>query len=173
MIRLNNRTILDDGTVICDLSAAVDMLYNGGTLDNMVMVPSDEIVLFNRTNEMLDTQFPKLESSDHELYGEFDWYSTWLTPDPYDQIDVNDFCIKKCTTQDQIDRVKYEMQLFEERHMTPVLRHIIYMVDTLRDANVVWGVGRGSSVSSFVLHLIGINRINPMTYNLDIREFLK
>jgi len=47
------------------------------------------------------------------------------------------------------------------------------MVDNLRKRNVVWGVGRGSSVSSYVLFCIGINRIDPLKFNLDVGEFLK
>ena len=57
--------------------------------------------------------------------------------------------------------------------MLPVLRHLVYMVDHFRREGITWGVGRGSSVSSFVLYLIGINRINPLEFGLDIKEFLK
>jgi len=48
-----------------------------------------------------------------------------------------------------------------------------YLVDLMRENNIVWGVGRGSSVSSFVLFLIGIHRINSIYYDLDVEEFLK
>jgi len=34
-------------------------------------------------------------------------------------------------------------------------------------------VGRGSSVASFVLFLLGVHRINSLYYDLDIEEFLK
>jgi DNA polymerase III alpha subunit len=37
----------------------------------------------------------------------------------------------------------------------------------------VWGVGRGSSVASYVLFLIGVHRIDSMKYNLDYKEFLR
>jgi DNA polymerase III alpha subunit len=43
----------------------------------------------------------------------------------------------------------------------------------MRKNNILWGVGRGSSVASFVLYLIGIHRINSLFYNLPIEEFLK
>ena len=43
----------------------------------------------------------------------------------------------------------------------------------LRENNRVWGVGRGSSVSSFCLFLIGVHKINPMLYDLDYKEFLR
>ena len=48
-----------------------------------------------------------------------------------------------------------------------------YVVDTLRDNNIVWGVGRGSSVSSYVLYLIGIHKIDSVKYALPIDEFFK
>ena len=53
------------------------------------------------------------------------------------------------------------------------MQFLIYFVDTIRANNVVWGVGRGSSVSSFCLFLIGVHKINPLLYNLDYREFLR
>ena len=79
----------------------------------------------------------------------------------------------RCATDEQRIRVCDEYQLFNDRRMIPVLRHLIYMVDHLRSQNVVWGVGRGSSVSSYVLFLIGINRIDPLKFDLDVSEFLK
>jgi DNA polymerase III alpha subunit len=48
-----------------------------------------------------------------------------------------------------------------------------YLVDTLRKNNVVWGVGRGSSVASYILYLIGVHKVDSIKYNLDINEFLK
>jgi DNA polymerase III alpha subunit len=43
----------------------------------------------------------------------------------------------------------------------------------MRKHNIVWGVGRGSSVASYVLYLIGVHKINSMYYDLDIEEFLR
>jgi DNA polymerase III alpha subunit len=38
---------------------------------------------------------------------------------------------------------------------------------------VIWGVGRGSSVASFVLYKLGVHRVDSLYYNLDINEFLR
>jgi DNA polymerase III alpha subunit len=57
--------------------------------------------------------------------------------------------------------------------MFSLLQYLKYLVDTMRKNNIVWGVGRGSSVASFVLFLIGIHRINSLYYQLSIDEFLK
>jgi DNA polymerase III alpha subunit len=57
--------------------------------------------------------------------------------------------------------------------MFTLLKYLKYLVDTMRTHNIVWGVGRGSSVASFILFLIGIHRINSLHYDLSIDEFLK
>ena len=48
-----------------------------------------------------------------------------------------------------------------------------YLVDTMRNNNIVWGVGRGSSVGSFVLYKIGINRINPNLLQIRLPRLFK
>lgn len=173
MIDLGDRRILEDGTVICDENAAVEMLYQGLDLQNVVMLPSEEVDLFNRSNRMLDAGLSDITISEQGIYGEIDWYSLWLTPANFEDIDIREFCLSMCDDDIKRNRVNMEMDLYEERGMLPVLRHLVFMVDDLRQRKILWGVGRGSSVSSYVLYLIGINRINPLHFSLDIREFLK
>jgi DNA polymerase III alpha subunit len=43
----------------------------------------------------------------------------------------------------------------------------------MRANNIVWGVGRGSSVASYVLFLIGIHKVDSLYYDLPIEEFLR
>jgi DNA polymerase III alpha subunit len=57
--------------------------------------------------------------------------------------------------------------------LIPVLRAMKYVVDTLRSNNIVWGVGRGSSVASYVLFIIGVHKIDSVKYKLPINEFFK
>jgi len=78
-----------------------------------------------------------------------------------------------CSSDAELQRVGQELMLFQERNMFNLLRYLKYLVDTMRTHNIVWGVGRGSSVSSFVLFLIGVHRINSLYYDLSIDEFLK
>ncbi len=52
-------------------------------------------------------------------------------------------------------------------------RYLKYLVDTMKDNKVIWGVGRGSSCASYVLYLLGIHRVDSMFYNLDVEEFLR
>ena len=57
--------------------------------------------------------------------------------------------------------------------MIDLLCYLKYLVDTMREHNIVWGVGRGSSVASYCLYLLGVHKIDSIKYELDIREFLK
>jgi len=70
-------------------------------------------------------------------------------------------------------RVVEELVLYRERKMEPMLRFMIYLVRVMRENNIVWGVGRGSSVSSYLLFLIGLHSVDAVKYNLDIREFIR
>jgi DNA polymerase III alpha subunit len=78
-----------------------------------------------------------------------------------------------CTTDEQRNRVSEELELFIQHGMLDLLYYLKYLVDTMREHKIVWGVGRGSSVASYCLYLIGIHKIDSLKYNLDIKEFLK
>lgn len=173
MIDLGDRRIHDDGTVVLTPNAAMEALYAGRSLDGAVVEPCEDATLHNDSNRLLDLGMTQLLVIDGPIHGHRDWYGDWITPEPYASMDVLAHCIARCDTDEQMERVCEEYQLFEQRDMLPVLRHLIYMVDRLRGSGVTWGVGRGSSVSSFMLYLIGINRINPLEFGLDINEFLK
>jgi len=97
----------------------------------------------------------------------------WSMPAEYHSIDVLDYLLKRCQSAEEEQRVRDEYARFEQKGFTKVLQFLIYFIDTLRANNVVWGVGRGSSVSSICLFLIGVHKINPLIYNLDHREFLR
>jgi DNA polymerase-3 subunit alpha len=79
----------------------------------------------------------------------------------------------KCTTAQQKQRVLDEMDAYSERNMIPLLQWTKHFVDTCQENGIVWGVGRGSSVASFVLYLLGVHQIDSVKYNLDWQEFLR
>lgn len=96
----------------------------------------------------------------------------WMIPAEYQTIDIESFLFDICPESNR-DRLKKELQLYRSRNMIPVLQCMKYIVDTLRKNNVVWGVGRGSSVASYALYLLGVHRIDSVKYNLPIEEFFK
>jgi len=99
--------------------------------------------------------------------------NNWLMPDNYKKLDIAKYVLDLCQTDEELQRVGKELLMYQERNMFDLLRYLKYLVDTMRENNIVWGVGRGSSVSSFVLFLIGVHRINSLYYDLSIDEFLK
>jgi DNA polymerase III alpha subunit len=94
-------------------------------------------------------------------------------PQKYYELNVLQWLLDKCQNNEEKKRVEQEYLLFEKKEFIKVLQFLIYFIDTLRANNIVWGVGRGSSVASFCLFLIGVHKINPLLYNLDITEFLR
>jgi len=99
--------------------------------------------------------------------------NNWHMPEDYLNLDIAKWLLDKCKTQEELQRVGKELLLYQERNLFNLLRQLKYIVDTWRKNNIVWGVGRGSSVASYVLYLIGVHRINSMYYDLDIEEFLR
>jgi DNA polymerase III alpha subunit len=99
--------------------------------------------------------------------------NTWFMPDKYKELDIAELVISRCTTPEQLQRCGEELLLYQERGLFNLLRYLVYVVDIMRDNRVIWGVGRGSSVSSYVLYLLGVHRLDSMYYDLDVSEFLR
>ena len=99
--------------------------------------------------------------------------ANWFMPQKYYELNVLEWLLSKCQNDTEKKRVEQEYVLFEKKKFIKVLQFLIYFIDTLRANNIVWGVGRGSSVASFCLFLIGVHKINPLQYDLNITEFLR
>ncbi len=97
----------------------------------------------------------------------------WLMPDEYKTMDVESVLLGKCCTDVERARVVHELGIYKQQNLLPLLQYMVYLVDQLRKNNVVWGVGRGSSVSSYCLYLIGVHKVDSIKYNLPIEDFLK
>ncbi len=97
----------------------------------------------------------------------------WFMPDEYKSLDIAAFVLNKCKNEEELQRAGQELILFQEKDLFPLLQYLKYLVDVMRQNNIVWGGGRGSSVASFVLYLIEVHRINSLYYNLSMDEFLK
>ena len=139
------------------------MRHGPDILENCVANPADlENYLTRIDQERLD--YPVIKT-DVDI-------TNWFIPDSYKNMDIEAFLVAQCPTENY-NRLVIELELFQQNGMIPVLKTMKYVVDTLRKNNIVWGVGRGSSVSSYVLYLIGIHKIDSIKYNLPIEEFFK
>ena len=94
-------------------------------------------------------------------------------PEEYRTLDIAQYILDQCKNEEELQRVGKELLLYQERNLFDLLKYLKYFVDTMRLNNVVWGLGRGSSVASYVLYLLGVHKINSLYYDLPIEEFLK
>ena len=112
---------------------------------------------------------PKVSVAEFDIKNQNNWHM----PQQYKDMDIAQFVLEQCQDDSELQRAGMELLLFQERGMFDLLKYLKYLVDTMRENNIVWGVGRGSSVASFVLFLLGVHRINSLYYDLSIEEFLK
>jgi DNA polymerase III alpha subunit len=166
------------GAVSVTEQEAFDALYSGKIKDFSNLYLDQSITeQFNQARKLNKDDFNKIQeffTADHDLT-QFDkkFQDQWFMPEDYKSFDIVNYLLKSCKTQIETDRVLEELELFVQHDMINVLNYLKYLVDVMRENNIVWGVGRGSSVASYCLYLIGIHRIDSIRYNLDIREFLK
>ncbi len=99
--------------------------------------------------------------------------NNWFVPKDYIDLDIEQWLYDQCQNDLEIARVKEELDLYKQMNFLFLLKISKYLVDNFRKNQIVWGVGRGSSVSSYCLYLIGLHKIDSLKYNLDIKEFLK
>jgi hypothetical protein len=97
----------------------------------------------------------------------------WHMPEQYHDMDIAAYVLGLCQTDAELQRCGHELMLYQERGLFDLLRYLKYLVDVMTKNHVIWGVGRGSSVASYVLYLLGVHRINSMFYDLDVGEFLR
>jgi DNA polymerase III alpha subunit len=153
-----------------------DLFYKNPGLDISLFQVEDSIE-YNRSVAELHAELDLLDSY-HNInmsVEEFDsvLQKNWRMPQEYRELDIAEYVLGLCQQEHELQRVGQELLLYQERNLFDLLRYLKYLIDTLRKNNVVWGVGRGSSVASYILFLLGVHKIDSLYYNLDIDEFLK
>lgn len=153
------------------------LLYQGNSdkVQDIVVDQSDSIENFRKNLSKYNDLIIKIHRDIDLSVQEFDQIlqSDILVPDKYNSIDVLDFLVSRCKNDEEIQRTAEEYAEYEYRNLLWLLKYMIFLVDFMDEHNIIRGVGRGSSVSSFILYLIGVHKINPLEYELDFREFLK
>jgi len=164
------------GQAYTDSNELCNLLYRNPQLDISLFQVEDSIE-YNRSVAELHAELDLLGSY-HKIdmsIEEFDrvLQSNWRMPKEYKELDIAVYVLGLCREDHELQRVGEELLLYQERDLFNLLRYLKYLVDTLRKHNVVWGVGRGSSVASYVLFLLGVHKIDSLYYDLSIDEFLK
>lgn len=165
------------GQAYTDSNELCNLLYTNPKLDLSLFKVEDSFE-YNRSVVELHAELDLLNSYQHTAdvsIQDFDkkLQQNWHMPKEYQELDIASYVLGLCQQENELQRVGQELLLYQERDLFNLLKYLKYLVDTLRKNNIVWGVGRGSSVASYVLFLIGVHKIDSLYYNLDIEEFLK
>lgn len=175
--RIKDVKVNSYGQAILSSDKLRELLLQGKNIGHLNVIFDEEIELFQKYQaELLNETITFLDAPEEKLtFDEFHkkCADDWIFPVVYQQIDVHRWLLDKCKTQQEIDRVNEEYALYLERDLVMLLRLFIFLVDYMRKNNFVWGVGRGSSVSSYILYLIGVHRVDSIKYNFSIRDYLK
>jgi DNA polymerase III alpha subunit len=157
-------------TDLCNL-----LLTQPDCLTNLTIFVDDTVDL-EKLQKIDNLNFTLDKSNDLDIsVAEFDQIQqqNWFMPDSYQNLDIAEYILSKCQTQEQLQRCGQELILFQEKNLFNLLKYLKYLVDVMDENQIIWGVGRGSSVASYVLYLLGVHRVDSLYYQLDINEFLK
>ena len=167
------------GQMIFAEDDVVDLVMQGRDIDSMSNMLVDSTINLEKTALLLDC-VPALINYDtlgdlSESIEDFDrrLQQTWHMPQQYKDMDIAQYILDLCKTDAELQRCGQELLMYQERDLFDLLRFLKYLVDTMTNNRVIWGVGRGSSVASYVLYKLGVHRIDSVFYDLDPHEFLR
>lgn len=160
--------------ILVDENDLVNLLLQGINPNKVTTTDMQAIEQYNHFCNLflidgIDAEAPA-DTNDKYSYK---FVENWYMPDEYKNYPIYDFCLKQCDTIEKKQRLSEEFDEFDKRGLLPLLYYMKFLVDTMRNNGIVWGVGRGSSVASYVLYLIGVHKIDSIKYNLDFKEFLR
>lgn len=167
------------GEIILTQDDLADLIMQGQDLYDMKQIMVDDSVDIEQIAKYIENVpdlIPQTFVDDNAVsVPDYDalQQARWHMPLEYQQLDIAQYVLDLCKTEAELQRVGEELLLFQERNMFNLLCYLKYLVDVLRSNNVIWGVGRGSSVASYVLYLMGVHRVDSMFYDLNPREFLR
>lgn len=170
-IKLKDYSLYPDGSIEVDPSDVASMIMSGISVEKIfVSSINEEIQQFN------DYSSKKIGIKQSLLEPTFDW----TIPDRYKYMNIDEYLLglSEFIEQDnlfekRLIRLAKEIELFKKNNLQNVLKVIIFIVDQFKEKKIVWGVGRGSSCSSYLLYLIGLHDIDPVKYDIDIEDFLR
>lgn len=157
---------------VYDTSEVIDFLLCGYEPNKVICTDSKEV---KQTGDIGFDNFEICDPTNGVSINEYhkNKTSTWLIPDEYKSINVYEIVYNRCVTEEEIQRVEQEIVLYEKYELHDMLRCIFWLVNTMDENNIIRGVGRGSSVSSYILYLMNVHMVDSLKYDLDIKEFLK
>ena len=166
-----------NGEMIFSEQDVCDLLMSGREPTSIKRMLVDKTVNIEQAIQYVETypELIKYVGQEGVLMNVFDQESQarWHMPEEYKQLDIAEYILGLCSTEAELQRCGHELLLYQERDLFNLLRYLKYLVDVMTKNHVIWGVGRGSSVASYVLYKLGVHRIDSMFYKLEPEEFLR
>lgn len=171
---VDDRILWKDGTISVPSDSITDYVHlaESGKLFTDKITP--EIAEFNEmstTPILVKRKIKKLSTE-------------WNIPDDIKSIDLYDHLTNKLLTefensefsnsdmQLRSDRLDFEYNALIDAGHRDLIYAILYVINRFEETGTVWGVGRGSSTSSYLLYIMGAHDIDSVEYDLDFTEFL-
>jgi len=174
-ITIENYSLWPDGSISVDPDKVIDFIYKlsshtDGLKKLYVTSLTPEIITYNAVSDCklniktsCDCTFPP----------------AWNIPEKYNNLDLDNYLLNLFNKIEhdelydkRVERLSTEIFLFKQLKLEEVLRTLIYVIDVMTEKNVVWGVGRGSSCSSYLLYLMDLHEIDAVKFDIDIEDFL-
>ena len=159
------------GTPVYSENDIIEILYHSTSIDYLVVESFTKEI--QQLMDISDIQFFEYQKSNINL-NEFDkdYQNHWFMPEEYKNYDIAAWIINNSPIKN-LKRITEELEEYKSRNLIDLLRWLKYFVDNCRKNNILWGVGRGSSIASYVLYIIGVHKIDSVKYNIPYTEFFK
>lgn len=176
LLDLEDRIITDTGSTVAKHNLLMSLVTSGQSIDDVPFVPHPDIALYHHLNGTAKTSMEWKQSERMDGPPISSYY--WITPEPYKSMNIAEYCGERLDqlgldTQMYQHRLMEELNRVEDRRMGHFLRCLVWVTDTMRTNQVLWGLGRGSSCASLILFLLGVNKVDPVKYDIPMEEFYK
>jgi len=173
---LNDRILWEDGSITVP----------SDIISNFIHIADEGKLYTDELNSDI-VEFNRMCSPDNriKIKKELDEMSRdWVIPDDIksinlkkhlnmlllEELESGNFSDDECI--ERAERLDYEYTELINAGLSDLIYTILYVINRFEDNNVVWGVGRGSSTSSYLLYILGIHDVDSVEYDLDFSEFL-
>ena len=174
---LNDRQLWFDGSITVPSNHIIDYVFLLKDHHSKVFV--DEITPdIDQYNKIAQQQLT-IKHHINEIF------ANWVFSDPsYETLDVEQLIYDLLEEEIQKQsfnsaqrivrkrRVKLELKLFKQFDpQYNIIRVLLNIINTLSTHGILWGTGRGSATSSYILYLIKLHDVDSVKYSLDVKDF--
>lgn len=171
---LGDHLLWPDGDISVEPDQVINFVYKlEGHLEKLKVTKiTKEIQDYNKLSE---TPLSIKEEINWDLFPPFS-----TIPEKYKYLNLDEYLInlsdkieRDDLLEERIKRLSHEIWLFKELKLDDILKTVIFIVDTMKSKNMVWGVGRGSSCSSYLLFLLELHDVDPVFFGIEITDFIR